>query len=343
MNESSKLENLFVEITNKCALKCRHCSSEASPSGQEHISINQLVALIDQAYQMGLKSFTISGGEPFLHPDIKELLKYLKKKDISTCIYTSGVIQEGNDLIPFPDRLVDFLRNGLVHNLIFSIQGADSLTHDNITGISGSQIITLESIAKVKKNLLPFEIHFVPMKLNYLEIPQVINLAEQLGANQVSLLRLVPQGRCLDSKEYLLLDRKTAEEFESYVKELTAQPQGISIRLGTPFNCVTESEKVCSASLNKLLISASGEVFPCEAFKFLKGLRNNIHNTELRMIWKNDILLNHLRNISLKDIKVCGDCPSIESCRGGCPGQRMLYNGDIAEGPEPYCKYILAT
>ena len=142
MNDSSKIESLIDQITEKCALNCRHCSSEASPSGQEHISIKQLVALIDQAYQMGLKSFTISGGEPFLHPDIKELLKYLKKKDISTCIYTSGVIQEGNDLIPFPDRLVDFLRNGLVHHLIINIQGADSLTHDTITGISGRERIT---------------------------------------------------------------------------------------------------------------------------------------------------------------------------------------------------------
>ena len=111
----------------------------------------------------------------------------------------------------------------------------------------------------------------------------------------------------------------------------------MDIRLGGPFNCVTMSGNGCSAARNKLLISATGEVFPCEAFKSLKGARPDIYNYRISDIWNNDPLLNNIRNLDTTGVINCKSCMYYPACGGGCPGERMLINGDITIGPDPWC------
>ena len=52
---------LFVNITNKCNLKCSHCFSASSPFGNDHISYNKFVEIIDEASEMGIFLFVLGG------------------------------------------------------------------------------------------------------------------------------------------------------------------------------------------------------------------------------------------------------------------------------------------
>jgi len=340
MQAGDPLKELFVEVTNSCLLYCRHCSSEASAANNEYIPARQLYKLVDEGIPLGLERLTVSGGEPLQYDELFQVLEYAGLRGIKLAVYSCGIIKddEGN-LAPISEKIVKQLSASGTAKVIFSIHGESSGTHEYITRVTGSFALTLESIKRVLSAGLPVELHFVPMSVNVHEIPGVLALASSLGISQVSLLRLVQQGRCRDNADDLMLTGKQAVGVVKQVRHLRKWFSKISIRIGAPFNCVTEGETtLCSASQNKLLISASGEVFPCEAFKFLKGSRRKIYDLPLKELWYNDDLLSYLRNLHLQDIAVCSECSIQEKCRGGCPGERMLFNKDIATGPEPWCR-----
>lgn len=332
----SCLQELFVEVTNRCLLSCVHCSSCASPGAEQFIPLKKITSMIKETKGLGLKQFTISGGEPLLYPDLFLLLAFIKKQNLSCCLYTCGIMENDGRLDFIDDGISKALFDLKIDKIIFSLQGGSEQVHDQITGIPESFNLTLKSIDKVISKGLQVELHFVPMKLNIEDIESVVKTAQEIGVNRVSLLRLVPQGRC-ENKKDLLLSPSEGLKIAQSVKYLEVKYPKVSIRMGAPFDCITFAQIGCSAAKNKLLISASGEVFPCEAFKFLKGTRPSIYQSTIKEIWYNDSLLYKLRSLNM--IENCSVCEHYSICGGGCPGERMLFNGSVSTGPEPWCLY----
>jgi len=333
-----KLQELFVEITHKCFLDCKHCSSEASASCGTSIPINCLLNLIDEGIPLGLKRVSLSGGEPLLHEGCFTLIDYAKKHGIQVCLYSCGVYTQNGQHCAIPISVMNSIKQIGTDKVIFSIQGALAETHDYITGVPGSFDYVIESVKNAIDLGIPTEIHFVPTNTNYQEIIELVSLIDKLGVNKISLLRLVEQGRAIDNRSHLTLSANNGRIIVNIVNRLREEYPNINIRLGAPFNCVNiENPTPCTAAQNKLLISASGEVFPCEAFKHLKGQMMTIYDNSLEFIWKNDLWLNRIREMQLKEIEGCRNCELIDKCHGGCPGERVLFNGSINKGPEIWC------
>nr|DAK26539.1 MAG TPA: putative Fe-S oxidoreductase [Caudoviricetes sp.] len=331
--KSFMIRDLFIEITSLCAEKCVHCSSCAGTSITDNIPFSTLCSLVEQALPLGLKNLTLSGGEPLLHSDVIPFLKFLQEKQVSSNIYTCGVYIFKKKLEPIPDAMIQAFVSSSVKRVIFSLQGGSAHVHENVSGIPGSFEITRKSIDKVCEARIPVELHFVPMRLNVDDLDEVIRYASTKGIKKVSLLRLVPQGRC---SEGLLLSYEQKQQLYERVTILRTQYPYIEIRTGTPFNCISLAGIYCTAAQNKLLISARGEIFPCEAFKFLRGTRPTIYKHTLEDVWENDRLLNDIRNmLSQKDS--CTDCEFARLCRGGCHGQRLQANGSLTGGIDPDC------
>lgn len=330
------IEELFVEITNHCLQNCIHCSSCASEKIFQSIPIEKIYSVIEETIPLGLKYFTISGGEPLLYPKLKELIAHLNAKGLIFNIYSCGISKNANnEPCSIPNSLLNYLKKNNINKLIFSIQGGTEKIHEEITQFTGSFYLTLESIKRALSKNIFVELHFVPMKKNIDELNQVINIAQSLNIKQLSLLRLVVQGRCssdleLSIKEYYNM----VNEVNNLNKQLTNK---LNIRLGSPFNCITLSGKPCTAAQNKLLISATGEFFPCEAFKYLKGTRPTIYTSSVKSIWENDELLNNIRKAKLSSLKHCHNCSDFSKCLGGCYGQRNKKYKNLYEGPDLIC------
>lgn len=332
--KSFPIRDLFVEITNLCAQACVHCSSCAGIRIADTISFEDLCSLVKQALPLGLKRFTLSGGEPLLHPEIIPFLRFLKQNKVKSNVYTCGVyLSHKQEIEPIPDELIqEFIRSS-VQRVVFSLQGGRAYIHEKISGVQGSFDITKKSINKICDTGIPVELHFVPMCLNVDDIGEIIQYASTQGIKKVSLLRLVPQGRC--SKDLMLSYKQKRGVYEN-VLVLRKQYPDIEIRMGAPFNCISLAGASCSAGQDKLLISAKGEIFPCEAFKFLRGTRPTIYQRTLKEVWENDQLLNEIRSM-IGHNDSCEGCEFGTLCRGGCHGQRMQENNNLLGGYDPDC------
>jgi radical SAM protein with 4Fe4S-binding SPASM domain len=329
------LKELYVELSNYCLLECLHCSTLASSQGNTFLDNTFIQNLLIEGKKLGAKNLFLSGGEPLLYPGLWDLLAFAVELEYKISVYSSGVIDDGFGRL----QAVDYQRikklKHFTEKIIFSLHGADACRHDHITGKPGSFNLLLESLLRAVSLGLPCEIHVVPMKINYRQIPLIVGLAEKLGAQRVSLLRLVPQGRCLAHKEELLIEknREQVNEFVKIVKKLKSPI--LKVRKGAPFRCLFfEQAGTCSAGQDKLLIGPGGDVHPCEAFKSDQATFN-IKTSPLREIWEMDKRINEIRALQLEKIAICNRCFNLARCKGGCPGQRWVAHGRIEQGPDP--------
>jgi len=78
---------LFISITNTCNLRCKGCWVDVAHK-REVISFEEMDKLITNAKKHGNRFFGLLGGEPFLHPQILEILE--AHPDCYFQIFTNG-------------------------------------------------------------------------------------------------------------------------------------------------------------------------------------------------------------------------------------------------------------
>lgn len=86
------VKDLCFEILDKCSNNCRFCSSNSNMSKDTVISFEDFKRVIDYFMRTGgIGELSLSGGEPFLHPELEKMVTYATGLGIRTVIFTSGV------------------------------------------------------------------------------------------------------------------------------------------------------------------------------------------------------------------------------------------------------------
>lgn len=260
-----KLHDLTLEVTQRCPNSCLFCSSLAGPNSFHRLSLDEIVSIINQAVCLGLHTIAVSGGEPLLHPDIEQIIPALSK-NLMVRFYTTG-IQFGSDgkATPFADWGA-FDRSSTT--IIFNVQSSDPRVHDSLTRRNGSFNLTHKALLLAKQSGLRVEVHLVPNRLNLASIESSVADFIEWGVDQVSFLRLVPQGYARENARSLLL---RGDEHERLSRTFTLLAAGdwvnTHLRFGVPFGGVIGQPMHCNAGESKLIIRSDGKVLPCEAFK----------------------------------------------------------------------------
>jgi len=323
------LKNLCIEITNKCMLNCIHCSSKASSKSKDMLLFEDIKKILIDAVNEGVENLSISGGEPLIHPEFKEIFSFAKDLGLHITVYSCGIIYNNNKHSSITEDTLIFLKEN-INKIIISLHGSNDETIQKIVKIKNGFNTIINSIKSCLKYNIETEIHFVPMNINYNEFLDLLDIINDINIKRISLLRLVPQGRCLNNNELEV----SVDNMQFLLKEINnkivnKKYTDLSIRYGCPFNCITDDKnnKPCSVGINKLNISARGDVFPCEAFKWLGDFitPTNILKTNLHDIWVHNELLFFLRTRKIPEICV-NKCDKLRRCGGGCVSQFFLYN-----------------
>lgn len=78
------------EITFACSMRCLHCGTSAGKRRPDELTTDEALNLIDELVELGCKNITLSGGEPLLRPDWRELARRTKEHGILSCIISNG-------------------------------------------------------------------------------------------------------------------------------------------------------------------------------------------------------------------------------------------------------------
>ena len=86
------LKDLCFEVIHTCPNNCKFCSSNSSIGATKIISLDDFKRTVNHFMENGgIEEISISGGEPFLHPDLMEMVRFCKSLNIRTVIFTSGI------------------------------------------------------------------------------------------------------------------------------------------------------------------------------------------------------------------------------------------------------------
>lgn len=262
-----QLNELTIEITQRCPNRCLFCSSVASMEAKHQLSMEVIERLCVEAKDLGLECVSLSGGEPLLHPDIASICEPIHSLGLGIRLYTTGIALDkaGGALLPCIDWTWLSARGT---RLIFNVQSSDEKVHDSLAGRKGAHRQTMAALKAARSQGYTTEIHMVPNRLNLDSLKQSVIDFSKLGVDQISFLRLVPQGYAREHSKALLLEKNETKRQKSILHELSTMDLGpTGLRFGIPFSTILETYKKCTAGEKKLIIRYDGKVLPCEAFK----------------------------------------------------------------------------
>ena len=310
------LSEISIEILQRCPNRCIYCSSHSNPQATHIISFEIIKNIIDDAKSLGCKTVCLSGGEPFLHPQILDIISYIAKQQLICYVYTSGIYMKDEVYSSLPNEYIEAIR-GMVDKVIFNVEADSSALYDQIMGTDvGGFDVMKKSINDCVSSGLVVETHVVPMQVNFKHLKSIFEMCYQLGVSKVSILRLVLQGRALENLSLVKLSGKDNWEVTKLIKALNESYKG-KVRIGLPYsdsNC----RIYCKAASDKINVRYDGNVYPCEVFK--DDLLNAKLGCEPDNVWKDsfyDLYQNSpYLNVVRKSIEVFKKEDGDETCYG---------------------------
>ena len=151
--------------------------------------------------------------------------------------------------------------------IVFDFQAYEHNTDEYLMGRNRQKhACLLRSLWNASHSGLETDVHFIPMKPNYKEFSDILEMLEIAGTHNISILNFVPQGRGLKNVTELRLSDAELSEFMEILDNCKRLYSG-NIRIGIPL--MGDSSHKCNAGLEKLDIKFDGTILPCPAFKEL--------------------------------------------------------------------------
>jgi len=332
------------EVTSACNLNCKHCHASGGRQMADELTTEEGRGLIRQIAAIDeFRMLVLSGGEPLVRPDIIELVSYASGLGLEISIATNATLIT-------PEMASKLKKAGAV-NVAIGLDGATENTHDAIRSTPGCFKQTMRGIEATKDAGLALQINITMMKHNYHEIPALLDMTNEFGADIVLLYNLVPEGRGREGEIELSRDQfQDIIEFVSErqrtivpIVEPTCSPQywaylmskfnenGNGHKEHKPGRLATFAFKGCAAGNGLCYVKPNGEVWPCP---FVPVSGGNIRNMPLKEIWESsEVFVNLKTRDNLKG--ECGRCINKSIC-GGCRGRAFAHYGDYLQ-EDPFC------
>ncbi len=292
-----------IDIGNVCNLRCPLC-----PTGYHGLQRPQLLmkldvfeAVLEKIRPYAIEAILHNWGEPFLHPDILEIVRAVKAAGIGTAISSNlNLVHRGDE---FLHQVVD---SGLDH-LTASIDGTTQEVYETYRrgGDLAHVLHNLREIIRYRTETgsrTPLiEWQFLVMKHNEQQMDEARRLARDIGVDR---LRFTSAGLPFDELANLSLASKWLPENPAYHMY---HPQKIH-RQGYLY------DERCFYLYRAMTVNPEGAVAPCCAVHHSKSDFGSLLDCSLDDVWNNAFYRSSRALFSRRPYAqamdtVCGRCP----------------------------------
>ena len=339
------------EVTRACALRCVHCRAMAQPRRHpDELTTAEGLDLVRQVAEGGARVLVLTGGDPFMRPDIEEFVRHGRSLGLRVALSPSATARVTRA------RMERVAAAG-VDTVHISLDGATAEVHDAFRGVRGSFVRTQEVLALVRSLGIPLQVGTTVCRRNAHELAAIGELVARAGAQVWSVFFLVPTGRAqvadllspAEHEAVLCWLADFAARAPFYVRT-TAAPQfrrvvlqrgggsmrGAAIRTGAAY-ARRPSDPTAGAGVNDgkgfCFVDHLGNVCPSG---FLQIAAGNIRAQPLAEIYRNAPLFRALRDPERLGGK-CGRCEFRAVC-GGSRARAYALTGDYLAA-DPTCTY----
>ncbi len=141
-------DSILIEINQICNLSCEYCFYHDHGRNKKQMTLK----VFDKVLQKKPKQIYITGGEPFLNPNIIQMIKLAKSQNIKTSIFTNGIVML---------KVLDLTgEKDIFENLNKIIISFDSFENDyNLRSVNNNYILkAIDKVLEYKASLLEVKI-----------------------------------------------------------------------------------------------------------------------------------------------------------------------------------------
>lgn len=256
---------------------------EISISGGEPLLHKDLLKMIKYCKDKGIRVVLFTSGiKRHIKVNNKEIEEYKKELENRYKSY----LNEGMELDKWNKLIDKLMKNYIDYNnkefdslysddikllesigldkIVFDFQAWDKEVYNQIMGTNNYYELVLKSLICASNSKLEVDVHYIPTKINYKQLPDIIEMLNIAEINNLSILNFVPQGRGYNNKNKLLLSEEEFIEFLNIYNNQKDIFKG-NIRVGIPLQ--GNDQHKCNAGISKMVIKYDGLVLPCPAFK----------------------------------------------------------------------------
>jgi radical SAM protein with 4Fe4S-binding SPASM domain len=309
--------NGTIDLTYRCNLGCIHCYVGKQKVSQRNLNnelnTRQWRELIDEITDAGCLYLLITGGEPLLRKDFKEIYSHARTNGLLVTVFTNGTLITETILKgfhEFPPRVVEI-----------SLYGATRETYEKITRVSGSYEQCLNGISRLIEGQINVRLKTMLMKPNQHEFFAMENMAKEYGIKFRFDAALFPG---LEGDKTPVRLRVSAKE--AVVKEFSDNNRRQEWKdffermRNLPFS---DALYQCGAGKTHFHIDPFGTLQPCLMVKD-PNLSYNLIGGSFITGW--DEVISRIKEKKAEVNYYCNQCQKRSLC-GFCPGFFQLENG----------------
>lgn len=323
-NHLSAPLRVFLDITYDCNLECIHCYTSSGIAETSELTTKEIFGLIDQMHHCGAMLLSIAGGEPFMRPDIFEIVEYARSFGIQVSVTTNGT--------KLNERILVRILKADFKTITVSVDG-NEIHNDTIRG-KGSYTTVKRNLKEITKKSNQGTCIAIKTTLNNLNIhdaEDILALAEDVGVGVVKFNPIRLLGRSLTNHN---LDIKE-EEYSEFLNAIQKIKTNIKVVFpktpldDEPYNCVGLGFG-CTGGKETCNITPTGDLSPC-AFLGIGFKVGNLREMKFLKLWRsvNEVADYHGN-------KTCNECLEYSECRGGCRSRALTEYGNV-NGIDPFC------
>ena len=274
----SKKLNGTVIVTYRCNAKCTMCNRYKVPSKpEEEISIETIRKLPEMYFT------NITGGEPFIREDLKEIVRELYKKSDRIVISTNGF---------FTDRIVDLCKEFPQVGIRISIEGLEQ-TNNEIRGLENGfnrGYTTLKTLVEMGMKDVGFGM--TVQDKNAPDLVPLYDISDELNM-EFATASLHNSFYFVESNNIIHDRLAVAENFEKLINKLldSNSPKKwfrAYFNHGL-INYIFSQKRLlpCDMSFDTFFIDPYGDVMPCNGTKE-KEVMGNLNEMEWDELWSSE-------------------------------------------------------
>lgn len=329
------------EITAACNLRCRHCMVDAGDPLPDELSTDEALGVCDELAGIGCRTVALTGGEPLLRQDWREIAARLNGRGVGVSVASNGVLVD--------DRAVEQMIEAGVSGVSVSLDGPEDV-HDKIRphrdGCSSSYSSAVAALGRLSSSSLETICITCINGKNANLLDDIFQIVSGLGIDCWQVQLSIFRGRFPQMQREYLVDPRVIPGVLDHLAEL-GERGGVRISVGDNLGYYTEVEPRlrrkrngkpgfwtgCAAGLRALAITPWGGVKGCSALdnSFVTA---NLRSQSLQQIWDN------WENFGPPGgpfqgrlVGGCGKCDFGPICMAGCSATAFGATGTIWDNP----------
>jgi len=334
-----RLENVAVNLTSRCNLRCPCCYnlSRLSTSAHGELEPAEIIAFLDSVRPALSEQPTLAilGGEPLLRPDaLVEVARCARSQGFAVQVSTNGVLVSA----PFARRAAEI---GL--EVQVSLDGPTAAINGQLRP-AGSFDQAVEGVRTLVEHGVDTTISMVCHQISLEHLEAYYELGLELGVNQVRFIPLKRIGGALDRQN---MPVPTLEIVEKAKSLFDRRPEFIPLAGLDAFSILAGScscgirRVSCGTGRQTVLLDADGSLYPCLNLNRPEFCLGNIRSSrfDFARLWAESPVLQQVRDrTGIDDAEsACRSCTVRYWCLGGCRGENYAVSGRL-NGRAPNCR-----